>query len=320
MRPLAFKSEGSASAGGWRPRAVIVCCGLLLAAGWLLTGEAYSAAATRQVIGSGVNLRSGPSLNHKRVALLAKGTLVSLLAKQGKWAKVQLEDGRQGWIARQYLSLPKVHLWTAIGKGWINANSVNIRSGPSTGESVKGRANKGTPVTILKQMGKWYCVRLNSPLEGWVAGWLLNLEGKGVAAGPRIPNVSVKGDPGGTLPGKGILATAMKYLGRPYRFGGTSPAGFDCSGFVYKVMGELGKRLPRLGRDMLQAGTPVSRENLKPGDVIFFKNTYRRGISHVGIYIGGDKFIHASSAGGAVIITPLSKSYYAKRFCGARRM
>lgn len=71
---------------------------------------------------------------------------------------------------------------------------------------------------------------------------------------------------------------------------------------------------------MLGVGSPVSREKLKPGDVLFFENTYRRGISHVGIYVGGGKFIHASSAGGSVIITPLSKSYYAKRLCAARRM
>jgi cell wall-associated NlpC family hydrolase len=233
---------------------------------------------------------------------------------------VRLENGKQGWVARQFLSLPKIHAWKALGKGWINANSVNIRSGPSTQDSVKAKANKGTPVRVLKKTGDWFYVRLNSSTEGWVAGWLLNFERKGVAGAPNKTKAVAKGDPKGTLPAKGITATAMKYLGCPYRFGGSSSAGFDCSGFVYYIMAQLGKRLPRRGRDMMSVGSPVARENLRSGDVIFFENTYRRGISHVGIYIGGDKFIHASSAGGSVIITPLSKSYYSNRFCGARRI
>lgn len=314
-----MRSDGLAPAAGRCLRAAIVLVALLVG-GLLLAEEAYCASAPREVVGSNVNFRSGPSLSHKTLSTLDRGTLVLLLAKNGSWAKVQLESGKDGWIACRYLSLPKVHLWKAVGRAWINANSVNIRGGPSTEDPVVGRSNKGTPVKVLKRMGKWHYIRLNSPTEGWVAGWLLNFEGKGPAVGPRVASASVKDDPQGALPGKSILATAMKYLGRPYRFGGSTHAGFDCSGFVYRVMAELGKRLPRRGRDMAGVGSPVSREKLKPGDVLFFENTYHPGISHVGIYVGGDRFIHASSAGGAVIITSLSKSYYAKRLCAVRRM
>ena len=298
--------------------AVTVC--VVVFAACFVANEAQCATEIREVVASSLNLRAGPSLNQKRLDTLPRGALVLLLAKQPKWAKVQLEDGRQGWVAREYLSLPKTHDWKPIGRGWINANSVNIRSGPSIQNSVKGSANKGTPAQILKKMGKWYYVRINSPLEGWVAGWLVNVEGRSAASAPQGSVGAPKGDPKSGMPGNRIVATAMKYLGRPYHFGGTSAAGFDCSGFVYHVMAELGKRLPRRGRDMISAGSAVSRENMQAGDVIFFVNTYRRGISHVGIYLGADKFIHASSAGGSVIVTPLSKSYYSDRFCGARRM
>lgn len=307
---------------------VLACGALMLVCGWTFADRACCDVQVREVVGSRVNLRSGPSTNSKSLALLSKGALVALLAKQPGWAKVQSDPGQQGWMACRYLSLPKFHHWKAVGRGWINANSVNIRAGPSTEDLIKGKTNKGTPVKILNKMGKWCYVRFNSPTEGWVADWLINLDGKTIAVqqnrGPALS--SSKGDvprganPKASLPGKGILEAAKKYLGCPYRFGGSTPAGFDCSGFVFRVMADLGKRLPRSGREMLAVGAPVSRESLLPGDVLFFKNTYRRGISHVGIYMGDNKFIHASSPGGSVRITPLSNSYYAARYCGARRM
>lgn len=115
-----------------------------------------------------------------------------------------------------------------------------------------------------------------------------------------------------------IIATAKSYMGVPYVWGGTSPKGFDCSGFVNYVFLKNGITLPRTAATIYQKGTAVSKANLLPGDLVFF-STYAPGASHVGIYIGNGDFIHASSSKG-VTINDLSNSYYSERYIGAKRV
>ncbi len=119
-----------------------------------------------------------------------------------------------------------------------------------------------------------------------------------------------------------LVATARRYLGTRYRYGGSSPSrGFDCSGFVYYLLSRHGIRAPHSAAALFRMGKPVSRSELRPGDLVFFRNTARRrGITHVGIYIGNGKFIHASSGRRRVTITSLSDPYYAARYAGARRL
>ncbi len=119
-----------------------------------------------------------------------------------------------------------------------------------------------------------------------------------------------------------LVESAKKYLGIRYRYGGSSPSrGFDCSGFVYYLLSRHGIRAPHSAAELFRMGKPVSRSELRPGDLVFFKNTARRrGITHVGIYIGNGKFIHSSSGRGRVTVTSLKDPYYATRFAGARRL
>jgi cell wall-associated NlpC family hydrolase len=118
-----------------------------------------------------------------------------------------------------------------------------------------------------------------------------------------------------------VALTALGLLGTPYRFGGSDPrTGFDCSGFVgYVFRHGQGLVLPRRSEEMGQAGTPVEPDNLQAGDLVFF-NTLRRPFSHVGLYLGGDKFIHAPTTGGEVRIENMKDAYWARRYDGARRM
>jgi len=111
-----------------------------------------------------------------------------------------------------------------------------------------------------------------------------------------------------------LVRIAKSMLGRPYRFGGISPkTGFDCSGLVYYSHKRLGKSLPRTSSLQYQASRPVSRKNLKRGDLLFFR-VYRRKISHVGIYLGNNRFVHAPSSGKQVSIAELDSPYWRKRF------
>ena len=119
--------------------------------------------------------------------------------------------------------------------------------------------------------------------------------------------------------GAQIVQMAQQYMGTPYAWGGSSPGGFDCSGFIYYIYSQFGISLPRMSDGQCEVGRAISGDNLLPGDLVFF-TTYEPGASHVGIYLGGGRFIHASSAAGEVTITPLGKSYYQERYLGARRV
>jgi cell wall-associated NlpC family hydrolase len=94
---------------------------------------------------------------------------------------------------------------------------------------------------------------------------------------------------------------------------------FDCSGFTKYLFDHEGTSLPRTAAEQYQRGMVVTKEGLQPGDLVFFKNTYKRGISHVGIYIGDGQFIHASSPRTGVRVDSLSKAYYVNHYAGARR-
>jgi cell wall-associated NlpC family hydrolase len=112
----------------------------------------------------------------------------------------------------------------------------------------------------------------------------------------------------------GVVGIAMQYLGIPYVWGGASPSGFDCSGFVMYVFGQVGVGLPHNAAAQFGYGSPVSRDSLQPGDLVFFD-----GLGHVGIYVGGNSFIHAPHTGDVVKISSMT-GWYASTFVGARRL
>ena len=116
-------------------------------------------------------------------------------------------------------------------------------------------------------------------------------------------------------PGSGIVEIAQKYVGAPYRWGGSSPSGFDCSGLVRYVYAQVGVSLPHNAAQQYTLGTPVSRDSLEPGDVVFFDR-----LRHNGIYIGDGRFIHARQTGKRVSIASLDEAWYATRWVGARRI
>lgn len=224
----------------------------------------------------------------------------------------------------------------------VTASNVIIRRQPSTSAEKVTLVDSGTRVEVLDRQSGWYKLKFPKGTVGWVRGDLLSdaPAATKVAAKPsptRVAKAAPKKSTPSAKAAKPVVTTdavaeqssgsalelmtkAYSLQGTRYRYGGLSSRGLDCSGFTSTVFRAEGIKLPRISRDQAKVGYAVSRSELKAGDLVFFKTTRSSRISHVGIYAGNGKFIHASSGHGRVRVDNLSDSYYSKRMAGARRV
>jgi len=134
-------------------------------------------------------------------------------------------------------------------------------------------------------------------------------------SGRIIPNLPA------TPTGARIVSIAQAQVGARYSWAGVSPAaGFDCSGLVYYVFNTVGYSVPRTLEEQFASGRRVRLEELRPGDILFYENTYIPGLSHNGIYVGDGKFVHAVDESTGVAITPMNAAYWEQRYVGAVRV
>jgi cell wall-associated NlpC family hydrolase len=277
---------------------------------------------------SSLRLRSEPSTSSKTLDYAYDNEVVVVLGKSGEWYKVSY-NLQTGYMHSKYLDV-STRENAELGYGRITGNKVNVRSGPGTSYKSLASAAINDTAYIIGINNKWFKV-----IYGNVVGYIRS----DYVALTQIPyeNLDSKNTPlffrGGKSTGvtpsasalnmgkptaSAIITTAKKYIGVPYVWGGSTPSGFDCSGFVQYVFNAHGISLPRTSKQQYGVGTYVSKANLKAGDLVFF-DTEGSGISHLGIYIGNNQFIHASSSKG-VIITSLSNTYWAPRYYGAKRI
>ena len=301
------------------------------------------AAAAGRTMTSGVayvnttslRLRAAPNTSSATLAYAAANEVVVVLEASGSWYKV-LFNLQEGYMHSSYLNYTTREN-VELGYGAVNYTRVNMRSGPSTAYAAVGQSSQGDLAYIIGINNGWYKVIWDNRVC-YIRSDYLNLteapyENRansksplffrgGKSLGTTVSAATLRSSsnyiPNNTL-AQAIIATAKQYLGVPYLWGGTTPAGFDCSGLVQYVYRKHGIQLNRTCATQYPQGTYVAKSDLLPGDLVFFSNTYQSGISHVGIYIGNGQFLHASSSQG-VTISYLSNSYWSSHYHGAKRV
>lgn len=208
-----------------------------------------------------------------------------------------------------------------VGRLGVAARTTSIRRSPGSHKRVLARVPAGTYLALTDTRSGWYGVLMADHSTGWIPQKEVKvLDYEVVAPDTSQPyaNYGAASSPLLSSGQQSILATAYTYLGVPYRYGGTSPSGMDCSAFVQKCFAALGLRLPRTAREQIHYGVPIRPEELQAADRVYFASRDGR-ITHTGIYIGDGYFIHASRSRGGVAVSRLTEPMYRRMFAGARR-
>lgn len=276
-----------------------------------------TSSSTGTVNGKNINIRSKPSKEGKIVASLTNKK-VNVLSASGDWYKISTGN-TTGWVKKNFVSTSyKSSSVASTGKSGattaqyatITKSNVNIRSKPSKTAKVIANLSK-KQVKVLAKSGTWYKVSYGNT-TGWIAGEMLSISSNGSYAKATSKQISKRNQ---------LIAYSRGFLGRRYVYGGNGPNSFDCSGFTSYVYKKFGIRLERTATAQSKQGKYVSRKNLQPGDLVFFKtDNSKKQITHTGIYIGNNKFIHASSGKSKrkVTINGLNESFYNKAYVTAR--
>jgi cell wall-associated NlpC family hydrolase len=254
-----------------------------------------------KVTGNGVNIRSGEGTAYSIITTVRKGDLLNVIATGNGWTKIELPNGREGYISSDYISLEQKN-------GTVTGSAVNIRRTPGLDGEIIGLVYSGQTLPIIGQQNDWVNVKYNDT-TGWISARYIS---EVVASTISNPDASK---------GQRVVEEALKHVGKAYVYGGSGPSAFDCSGFTSYVYKQFGYTLNRTAAGQGSNGVAVLKENLQPGDLVLFTGRGYAGIGHVGIYIGNDKFVHANNSSTGVIITAFSdSSYYTTRFVGGRRI
>lgn len=313
---------------------ILLCVPVLVLVFFLFTAFVYAEGnKIGTVNGDSLNVRQAPDTSAKIVTKLLKGTEVKVVEASGDWYKISYKEV-VGWVFGQYLSVKDV----AIGTGTVSGDNVNIRSNPDTTSEIVTKLNKGQKLSYFARSGDWYRVQLPDGKFGWIYKEFFLVRDSDASRGvvqDAAPKVEQPKEPEakGTEESKDeekqeakiqqqVIDYAKKFLGVKYVYGGMSPKGFDCSGFVSYVFKNFGIKLERSSHDQAKHGVKVNKSELKMGDLVFFDtNGGLNAIEHVGIYIGGGKFIHSSSGRTTrkVVISDLTEGFYAKSYMTARR-
>ena len=292
---------------------------------------AYGAATVNT---ANLNLRSGPGLSYSVITRLNEGDIVVILERtNSEWYHINFH-GTFGYVNTAYLTnVLTAENFSAIG--CITGDRVNVRSGPSTDSELLTSYPEDSVITVIGINNGWYKVKQDG-YTGYVrSDYMVMISGTRASSNVYyVPGSSGSGSGSGSSGqvhassapsanlslGQQIAEYALGFLGSKYVWGGTSPSGFDCSGLVTYVYNHFCISVSRVASDQFKNnGVLVDKSQLSPGDLVFFSPSGDT-ISHVGIYIGDNEFVHASTYSTGVIVSRLDSTYYINAWHGAKRL
>ena len=292
-----------------------------------------------------------PNFTSTKIEKVNKDQEIKLITTMANWAKIEINQ-KEAWIPKTFLmkevsvetnktteqqpektteektneqqqqQQPEQTTQPAVSKAaYISSNaSAHFRSGPSTSSKSLGKLPKNTKITITGEENGWYKVSYNGK-DGYISKSLVT-EGEPPATTssrsqeePRSATTTTT-----SASSNNVVQVAESYAGSKYVSGGSSPSGFDCSGFTQYVYGKCGITLSRTSYTQATQGTAVNKSELQPGDLLLFHYYGSSSIGHVGIYVGNGKFIHAANSNRGVVYDSIESGYYADNYAGARRL
>ena len=264
--------------------------------------ETKNEAKTKYVNVETLNIREKANSTAKVIGQLDLNTKVTLLESvDSTWGKIQA-NGITGYVSSKFLSDSKTAVTSRSGATSRESQEAEKNQSQNTENSSNKQSEQ---VTSSSQETKQESAKSNDK----------STENKSTSSS-STSNTSTTSSKSGSS----VVEYAKQYLGCKYVSGGTSPSGFDCSGFTTYVFKHFGISLSRTSSAQASNGTKVERSNLQAGDILIFNDYSNSKVGHVGIYIGGNQFIHAANSQKGVIISSLSESYYSARYVGARRV
>ncbi|EJS67811.1 peptidoglycan endopeptidase [Bacillus cereus] len=289
---------------------------------------------------SSLNVRTGPSTSHTVLGSVNKGKTVQVVGEVQDWFKINFNGGT-GYVSKDFVTkggsavsnetqqpTTNNNNTTTVQTGGsyvVNTGALKVRTGPATYNAVIGGVTNGTVLNVTGAENGWYKINHNGR-TGYVSADFVKFVKGGVNNVTNNNNVQkpvkdaqkpVKEVQQPTTGGdtSSIAGFARSLNGSPYRTAGTTPAGFDCSGFIHYVLNQTG----HTGARQTVAGywsSKTKTSNPQPGDLVYFQNTYKSGPSHMGVYLGNGQFISAETDETGVRISSVNNSYWSKHLLG----
>ena len=266
-----------------------------------------------------LRLRNEANTTSTILATASEGDTVVILEDAGNgWYKVDYNTV-EGYMSGEYLTVSaQADVTIGYGPDQAGGSTLNVRSGPGTTYSKVTTLSDGAVVSIMGIDNGWYKIKTSSGATGYVSSeYMVTCKDSAGSRGDGATAVAVASD---SSMGQQIVSYAKQFLGVPYVYGGNGPNSFDCSGFTSYIYRHFGYTLNRTASTQLSNGVAVSKSELQPGDLVFFRYNTSYPASHVGIYIGNGQFIHASTNKYQVQIDQLMTGHYANVYIAARRI
>ena len=290
---------------------------------------------------AGLTVRDGPGKNYVAVTTLTLNANVELIERYQDWYHIAVDNNTDGWVRADFLDATPDVVKRVINAetipdpspdliGVITGDKVNLRRGPDSRHAKIDMVNKGQRLDLIGKYKDWIQVSFNKK-KVWIFKDLLSVSSHvlrrvpNTTDFPALPVAPVRSKYTNVSTSSDVANIALQFVGYRYVWGGTTPkSGFDCSGLMLYSFKQVGVNIPRLAASQFNASNGVQingLENLAPGDMMFFVRTSgRRGITHVSMYIGGGKMVHAMTPRYGVQVSNIYDDYWLSHYYGAVRI